>query len=286
MVVLGLRTALSGKVLIVPHQVWRGSISFGLVNVAVRAFPAVRDHKVRFHQIDSKSGSRIGYEKVSKSTGEPVAKEDIELGYELESGEYVTFTRDEVDALRPSSTRSIDIGEFVDLAAIDPVFYEKTYWLAPADESAERAYRLLTAAMEAEQRVGIGRVVMRNTEYLAAIRPLDGALAMSTMRFADEVIGADQVLDFGDAEAPDERELGLAVQIIENLAGEWDPDAHHDEFTDQLRGLIEERAAGRDVVSVTEGGPPEEGRIVDLMAALEQSVAAAKNPEGEDQRSA
>src|SRR5690606_28235695 len=139
----------------VPHQVWRGAIVFGLVNVPVKAFPAVRDHKVRFHQIDRKTGSRIGYEKVAKSTGEPVAKEDIELGYELETGEYVTFRKEEVDALRPSSTRSVDIVQFVDLAAIDPVFYERTYWLAPADETAARAYRLLTAAMESEQRVGI-----------------------------------------------------------------------------------------------------------------------------------
>ena len=236
---------------------------FGLVNVPVKAFPAVRDHKVRFHQIDRKTGSRIGYEKVAKSTGEPVAKEDIELGYELETGEYVTFRKEEVDALRPSSTRSVDIVQFVDLAAIDPVFYERTYWLAPADETAARAYRLLTAAMESEQRVGIGRVVMRNTEYLAAIRPLDGALAMSTMRFADEVLDRDQVLDLGDAPEPDERELKLAVQIIESLTSEWDPEEHHDEFTNELRSLIEQKARGGEVLAVESGEPAAEGRVVD-----------------------
>ena len=133
-----------------PHQVWRGSIAFGLVNVGVKAFSAVRDSKVRFHQIDRATGSRIGYEKIAKATGEPVAKEDIELGYELDSGEYVTFRKEEIDELRPSSTRSIDITEFVDLASIDPVYYERTYWLQPADEGAARAYRLLTEAMETE----------------------------------------------------------------------------------------------------------------------------------------
>lgn len=261
-----------------PHQVWRGSIAFGLVNVGVKAFAAVRDHKVRFHQIDRATGSRIGYEKVAKSTGEPVAKEDIDLGYELESGEYVTFRKEEVDALRPRSTRSVDIIEFVDLAAIDPVFYERTYWLAPADDTAARAYRLLTAAMESEQRVGIGRVVMRNTEYLAAIRPLDGALAMSTMRFADEVVDRNEVLDLDDAPEPDQRELELAVQIIESLTNEWDPEAHHDEFTAELRSLIEEKAKGSEVISVDAGEPAPEGRVVDLMQALEQSVEEARKP--------
>lgn len=269
-----------------PHQVWRGSIVFGLVNVAVKAFPAVRDHKVRFHQIDRATGSRIGYEKVAKSTGEPVAKDDIDLGYELESGEYVTFRKEEVDALRPSSTRAVDIAEFVDLKAIDPVFYERTYWLAPADETAARAYRLLTAAMEAEQRVGIGRVVMRNTEYLAAIRPLDGALAMSTMRFADEVLDRADVLDLGEVAEPEERELKLAAQIIDSLTTEWEPDAHHDEFTEELRAMIEEKAKGRDVISVAEGEPASEGRVVDLMQALEQSVEEAKKPARKGKKSA
>jgi DNA end-binding protein Ku len=274
------------KVVDVPHQVWRGSIVFGLVNVAVKAFPAVRDHKVRFHQIDRATGSRVGYEKVSKSTGEPVAKEDIDLGYELDSGEYVTFRKEEVDALRPSSTRSVEIAEFVDLAAIDPVFYERTYWLSPADDTAARAYRLLTAAMESEQRVGIGRVVMRNTEYLAAIRPLDGALAMSTMRFADEVLDRDEVLDLPEASEPEERELKLAVQIVESLTTEWDPAAHHDQFNEELRSMIEEKARGRDVVSVAEGEPAPEGRVVDLMQALEQSVEEAKKPSKKGKKSA
>lgn len=265
------------------QQVWRGSISFGLVNVGVRAFSATRDQKVRFHQIDSRDGSRIGYDKVSKSTGEKVAKDDISLGYEVEPGRYVTFDPDEVAALRPSATRTIDISDFVDLAAIDPVFYERTYWLVPFDEAAEKAYALLAAAMESEQRVGVGSVVMRSKQYLAAIRPLQGGLAMSTMRFADEVVGLDEFLDTSELAEPSSKELALAVQIIEGLAEEWDPERYHDTFTEELRSLIEEKAEGGEVTEEPEAAAAgsDGGELVDLMAALEASVEEAKRPRSE-----
>lgn len=264
------------------QQVWRGSISFGLVNVAVRAFGATRDQKVHFHQIDSRSNSRIGYDKVSKATGEKVDKADIALGYEVEPGRYVTFDPDEVAALRPTSTRTVDISDFVDLAAIDPIYYEKTYWLVPADEAAEKAYGLLAAAMEAEQRVGIGMVVMRTKQYLAAIRPLQGVLAMSTMRFADEVVPAHDVAGMPEREEPSDKELELARQIITSLSGDWEPEAYHDSFTAELRSLIAEKAAGNQVVEEVEGATEEPGQLVDLMAALQASVEAAKRPRGAD----
>lgn len=262
------------------QQVWRGSISFGLVNVAVRAFGATRDQKVHFHQIDSRSNSRIGYDKVSKATGEKVDKADIALGYEVEPGRYVTFDPDEVAALRPTSTRTVDISDFVDLAAIDPIYYEKTYWLVPADEAAEKAYGLLAAAMEAEQRVGIGMVVMRTKQYLAAIRPLQGVLAMSTMRFADEVVPAHDVAGMPERVEPSDKELELARQIITSLSGDWEPEAYHDSFTAELRSLIAEKAAGNQVVEEVEGATEEPGQLVDLMAALQASVEAAKRPRG------
>jgi DNA end-binding protein Ku len=264
------------------QQVWRGSISFGLVNVAVRAFGATRDQKVHFHQIDSRSNSRIGYDKVSKATGEKVDKADIALGYEVEPGRYVTFDPDEVAALRPTSTRTVEISDFVDLAAIDPIYYEKTYWLVPADEAAEKAYGLLAAAMEAEQRVGIGMVVMRTKQYLAAIRPLQGVLAMSTMRFADEVVPAHDVAGMPERVEPSDKELELARQIITSLSGDWEPEAYHDSFTAELRSLIAEKAAGNQVVDEVEGASEEPGQLVDLMAALQASVEAAKRPRGAD----
>ena len=262
------------------QQVWRGSITFGLVNVAVRAFGATRDQKVHFHQIDSRSGSRIGYDKVSKLTGEKVDKGDIALGYEVDPGRYVTFDPEEVAALRPRSTRTVEISDFVDLAAIDPIYYEKTYWLVPSDEAAEKAYTLLAAAMEAEQRVGIGMVVMRTKQYLAAIRPLQGALAMSTMRFADEVVPAADVSGMPERVEPSAKELDLATQIITSLAGEWDPSQYHDSFTAELRAVIAEKAAGHELLEEPEGGTEERGQLVDLMAALQASVAAAKRPRG------
>jgi DNA end-binding protein Ku len=264
------------------QQVWRGSISFGLVNVAVRAFGATRDQKVHFHQIDTRSNSRIGYDKVSKATGEKVDKADIALGYEVEPGKYVTFDPDEVAALRPRSTRTVDISDFVELEAIDPIFYEKTYWLVPADEAAEKAYALLAAAMEAEQRVGIGMVVMRTKQYLAAIRPLQGALAMSTMRFADEVVAADDVTGMPERVEPADRELDLARQIITGLASDWDPSRYHDSFTAELRALISERSGNAATVSAGEDAAEEPGELVDLMAALQASLDAAKRPRGEE----
>lgn len=263
------------------QQVWRGSISFGLVNVAVRAFGATRDQKVHFHQIDSRSGSRIGYDKVAKATGEKVDKGDIALGYEVEPGRYVTFDPEEVAALRPRSTRTVEISDFVDLAAIDPIYYEKTYWLVPADEAAEKAYGLLAAAMEAEQRVGIGMVVMRTKQYLAAIRPLQGALAMSTMRFADEVVAAADVGGMPERVEPSDKELDLARQIISGLSDEWDPGEYHDSFTAELRSLIDQKAAGNEILEESEGAPEEKGQLVDLMAALQASVDAAKRPRGD-----
>jgi Ku protein len=180
------------------RAVWSGSISFGLVNVPVKAYSAVRDHSVHFHQLEKGTGARIRYRKVSDKSGKEVDADDIELGYELKKGTYVTVDPDELDELRPETTRTIDVSDFVALDEIDPVYYEHTYWLGPDGEGAERAYRLLLTAMEDQQRVGIGSVVMRNKQYLAAIRPLDGALAMSTMRFADEVVAQDDIdLDVG-----------------------------------------------------------------------------------------
>lgn len=263
------------------QQVWRGSISFGLVNVAVRAFSATKDQKVHFHQIDSKSGSRIGYEKVSKATGERVDKADIAHGYEVDPGTYVTFSQEEISAVRPTSTRTVDISDFVGLDAIDPIFYEKTYWLVPADETAEKAYALLANAMETEQKVGIGHVVIRTKEYLAAVRPLQGALAMSTMRFADEVVEYSELSTSEAAEAPSERELELAKQIIAGLGNDWDPENYHDSYNAELRSMIAKKVAGNDVVA---GAEPveEDSTVVDLMAALEASVEAARRPRGSD----
>ena len=261
--------------------VWTGSISFGLVSVGVKALTAVHDHDVHFHQIERGTGARIGNQKVSKATGEPVDSDDIEMGYEVSKGRYVAFEPSEIDELRPASTRTVNVTDFVDLAAIDPVFYERTYWLAPTDDGAERAYRLLAAAMEASQMVGIGTVVMRNKQYLTAIRPLEGALAMSTMRFADEVVDITDIdeIPTGGA-APSKKELALANQVIDALATEWDPDRYADTFTEELQQLIEARDRGDEVTTEPEDEGSEGAEVIDLLAALQASVDEARSGRG------
>ena len=187
------------------------------------------------------------------------------------------FDPSEIDELRPRSTRSVDVSDFVDLAEIDPIFYQSTYWLGPADDDATRAYRLLAAAMEDTQKVGIGSVVMRNKQYLAAIRPLDGALAMSTMRFADEVVDVadlDDVPTKGAKPAP--KELRMAEQLIDSLSSEWKPERYHDTFTEELEKIIKAKDKGKDVV--IEDEPEDAGaEVIDLMAALEASVKSRRS---------
>ena len=257
------------------RAVWSGTISFGLVSVAVKAYTAVRDHEVQFHQIDKKSGARVRYEKVSEKTHRKLDGDDIEMGYELRKGRYVKFTKEELADLRPKSTRSVDVSDFVPLEEIDPIYYERTYWLGPDGPGAARAYGLLCAAMEERQRVGIGSVVMRNKQYLAAIRPLDGVLAMSTLRFADEVVARSEIDALPSRRArADAKELRLATQIIDALQADWKPAKYHDTYTEELRDLIERRAKGETVT--IEEAPAENAKVLDLMAALSESVAAAK----------
>jgi DNA end-binding protein Ku len=263
----------------VARAIWSGSISFGLVNVPVKAYTASRDHEVHFHQLEAGTGSRIRYKKVSEKSGREVDSGKIELGYELGKGRYVTIDPDELDELRPRSTRAIDVSDFVALEEIDPIYYEHTYWLAPADEAADRPYRLLLAAMEDRARVGIGSVVMRRKQYLAAIRPLDGALALSTMRFADEVVDRSQIDELPSRRSkPDAKELKLATSIVDALATEWDPEKYHDTYTEELRELLTRKAKGETIVA--EEAPEADAEVIDLMAALEASVEAARTGRG------
>ena len=204
------------------RPVWSGSISFGLVNVQVKAFTAVRDHNVHFHQLEKKSGSRIRNRKVAEESGKEVDADEIELGFEIRKGRYVTFDKEELDELRPASTRSIEVTDFVGLAEIDPIYYERTYWLAPDGEAAKQAYQLLLGAMEDRERVAIGTVVMRNTQYLTAVRPLDGVLAMSTMRFADEVVPRADVDGLPSRRTkPEAKAMKMATMLVDSLASEW-----------------------------------------------------------------
>jgi DNA end-binding protein Ku len=258
------------------RPVWRGTISFGLVNVPVKAHTAVRDHDIHFHQLEKTSGSRIRNKKVAERSGKEVDTDDIELGFEIGKGRYVTFDKDELRDLKPSSTKAIEVSDFVEMDDIDPIFYERTYWLVPDGDQSRSSYQLLLAAMEAGGRVGIGSVVMRNKQYLTAIRPLDGALAMSTMRFADEVVPRAEIDDMPRRSKPDAKALKMAAQLLEAMATDWKPSRYHDTFTEELRARIEARDHGDEIVTDDEVAEPTGGKVVDLMAALEESVAKAK----------
>jgi len=257
------------------RAIWSGAVSFGLVNVPVKAYAAVKDHAVHFHRLEKSSGARIRNKKVSQKTGREVDNDKIEMGYELASGHYVVVDPAELDALRPDQTRTIDVSDFVELEAIDPIYYAHTYWLAPDGKPATHAYGLLLASMIEQGRVGIGTVVMRNKQYLAAIRPFDRGLAMSTMRFADEVVPASAVKAL-PARQPkvDKKEMKLANQIIGALASDWDPKRYHDTYTESLLDMIEQKAKGKEVV--VEESTAADTNVIDLMAALEASVAEAK----------
>jgi DNA end-binding protein Ku len=267
-----------------PRAIWTGSISFGLVNVPVKVYAAVHDHEVHFNQLEKSTGARVRYEKVSEGSGHPLKADEIELGYPVGRGQYVVVDRDELDELRPTTTSTIEVSDFVDLSSIDPVYFAHTYWLAPAGQGAERAYRLLAAASEKAQRVGIGTVVMRNKQYLAAIRPFDGVLAMSTMRFVDEVVAPAGIDGLTPTRTkPDAKELSLATQIIASLSGDWDPKRYHDTYTEELRDLLDRKAKG-EVVEPEATAEEQPGKVLDLMEALEASVNEAKKRDGQPSR--
>lgn len=256
-----------------PSAIWTGSISFGLVAVPVRLVTATTSRDVRFHQLEEGTGSRIRYRRVSDSTGDEVPNEKIVKGYELSAGQYVVVEADEMKALAPKASRMIEIEDFVDLAQIDPVYFEQPYYLVP-DKNAAKPYRLLVDAMTELQKVAVGRLVMRSKESLVAIRPLDGVLCIETMRYADEVIPANQVDGVPDERVePTDKELQMARQLIEALSGDFEPEKYHDEYREELLALIEKKAAGEEIVAEPE--PEEPAKVLDLMAALEASLARA-----------
>jgi len=221
------------------RAIWSGAISFGLVNVPVKLYSATSPKTVRFHQLSSKTGARIRQKRVDPSTDEEVAYEDIVKGYEITPDRYVVIDPDELDALDPKATKTIDIEEFVDLDEIDPIYYDHSYYLAPSTGGA-KAYRLLLDAMREAGKVGIGRVVIRSKQQLCALRPAGEVLTLTTMLWGDEVLSPDRLDELesvNEAEASD-RELRMAEQLIESLSAEFEPDKFHDEYRERVLDLI------------------------------------------------
>lgn len=257
-------------------SLWTGSISFGLVAIPVRMYSASRSHEVSFNQLHRATGNRIRYRKVDEVTGEEVTQREIVKGYEVADGEYVTIDDSELAELRPTATKTLDIEDFVDLAEIDPIYFEKTYFVVPDDNLASRrAYGLLLDAMRERNRAGVGTVVIRSKQYLAAVRPLGDHLVVSTMKFADEVVDPAEVPELEvDLPEIDAKARAMATSLIDSLTTTFEPTKFSDTYTDDLRALIDTKARGETVTPVER--PVESPKVVDLMAALEASVAAAK----------
>jgi DNA end-binding protein Ku len=259
---------------VMPRAIWSGSISFGLVNVPVKLVTATAPKDVRFHQLHAKDGGRINQKRVCSLDGEEVDFSEVVKGYEWSRDQYVLVDPEELEALAPEASRAIDIEEFVDLADIDPVFFEHSYYLVP-DGPAARPYALLVEAMAGTGKVAIGRFVLRTKGYLAALRPLEGALVLSTMLYADEVVQASE-LDVQTTKdtRPSQREVDMARQLVSSLSAKWEPDKYKDDFREKVMGLVEAKAEGN-VITAPEQ-PEKPAPVVDLMAALEASLARAK----------
>jgi DNA end-binding protein Ku len=259
----------------VPRPIWTGSISFGLVNVPVRLVTAQSPKDVRFNQLHDADSGRIQQRRVCAEDGQEVSFEHIVKGYEISPGRYVIIDPDELAAANPVATHTIDIEEFVDLDQIDPIFYERGYYLLP-DKRAEKPYALLAAALTRSNKVGIARFVMRTKQYLAAVRAVDGVLVVSTMLFADEVVPMGELEGVPREEVGlSDRELTMAEQLIESLSADFEPEKYHDEYRQQVLDIIARKAEGQ----VVEAAPVTEapGAVVDLLAALEASLEAAKS---------
>jgi DNA end-binding protein Ku len=261
-----------------PRSIWSGAISFGLVNVPVKLFSAVSRKTVRFHQLNSDTGHRIAQKRVDSVTDEEVPYDKIVKGFELTKERYVVVTPDELDSIAPEKTRAIDIEDFVDLEDIDPIFYDHPYYLVP-DKGAAKAYALLLEAMRESGKVAIARVVLRSKEQLVAIRPAGNVLTMETMIFHDEVVPADDLDEVPEAKdlKTSDRELKMAQQLIDSLSSDFEPSKYHDEYREKVLELIERKADGEEIAIQPQEEEPQ--KVPDLMAALEASLAAVKDPE-------
>jgi DNA end-binding protein Ku len=261
------------------RAIWSGSISFGLLNVPVRLYSAVARRGISLREIRQSDGARIRHRRVAEGTDEEVPYEKIIKAFEVTKGNYVPLEKDEIEALAPKKTRAIEVQDFVDLDEIDPIYFDSPYYLGPAD-GAEKAYSLLASALQKSGKVAIARFVFRNKEHLAAIRAGNGVLTLTTMRFADEVVPPGELDDVIPEEKPKvgKREVEMAEKLIDSLTRDFDPTAYRDEYREELMSLIERKAEGKEVVT-PEAPEPEATTAPDLMAALEESIAAVKGKE-------
>lgn len=260
------------------RAIWTGAITFGLVSIPVGVFAATEDHTVHFHQFQRGTSDRVRNQRVNERTGEEVGYGEIVKGADIGDGEHVVVEPEELEAIAPGRSQSLEISDFVDLDDIDPLYFQRTYWLAPTGEGEAGPYALLLQAMTETRRAAIGSFVMRGKQYLAAIRPDEDVLAMETLYFADEVRDPHTQLTNLPARRTgrdDDRELDMATRLIESMSGPWKPEQYHDSYRERVEQLIEDKRRGREVV--TEAEPPGPTGMSDLLDALQRSVDAARD---------
>lgn len=262
------------------RPLWTGTISFGLVTIPVKLVSATEDRSVRFNQLRASDHSRVGYQRVAKGTDEPVDYDDIVKGYEYAPGEWVVFSKDELEALKPESSRTVEIQQFVPLEQIDPIYFARSYYVMP-DERGAKAYGLLARAMQAQGTVAVCTITLRETEHLATLRLSDGVLVLATMLWPDEVKPIDHgQLGTDDLPEPRPQEVTMAEQLIDSLTEDFDPSAFTDTYRERILEAAEAKYEGREVVTAAEQTEP--APVLDLMQALRDSMRRSEGDEPAD----
>ncbi|MFY9664583.1 MAG: Ku protein [Candidatus Cybelea sp.] len=255
------------------HAIWSGSINFGLVTIPVKLFTAVKTDELSFNMLHAKDEGRIKYERVCSVDGRPVPWDEIVKGYEYEKGEYVVLTDEDFKKVNPEATQSVDILEFVELDKINPMYFDKPYYLEPTKQG-RHAYALLRETLEHTNRVAVARVVIRTKEYIAAVKPIDGALVLELMHWASEIVGAD-TLEIPSREKLPEKEMQMARMLVDTMSvDEFEPEKFTNNYHDELLTMIEARANGKELPKAKKA--PARAKVVNLMDVLAQSLEESK----------
>ncbi|MET7457426.1 Ku protein [Streptomyces sp. NPDC005574] len=272
------------------RAIWTGVITFGLATLPVGLFTATGDHTVHFHQLQRDTADRIRNRRVNERTGQEVPSEDIVKGYELSEGQYIVVEPDELDQIAPGRSQTIDITDFVDLDAIEPVYFDRTYYIAPRGKEYTKVYDLLRTALAEAGKAGIATFVMRGKQYLTALRAEDKVLILQTLHWADEVRDpAKELPDLPSGRAGKGKELTMAIQLVDALSAPWEPGRYHDTYQEKVRELVQAKAEGQEITLAEE--PPQATNVVDLMQVLQSSIdqaqgAAEKKPPAPRRRKA
>jgi DNA end-binding protein Ku len=261
-----------------PRPLWNGSLSFGLVNVPVQLTGATRDLGLHFRQLHKKDGAPIEQRRYCSQDDAEVEWEEVGRGFELDDGKQVVLTDEELASVQPEKTRTIDVQSFVDLEDVDPIYFDNTWFLVPAGDSqgTRRAYRLLVEVMESTERAALGRFVMRTKEYLVLVRPRDGLLSLTTMRFHDEVRPTDEIAPGG--RKPAKGKIEQAVAVIESLGADWDPERYTDCYRERLQRVVKQKQKGERVKAPSE--PEQPKPAPDLMEALQATLERMGSTKG------